>query len=261
MSPKISVLTIVQGRKPLLENLLQALRGQLMPPDEVVIAYMQPDPFELPDKLPFEVRICFAEDGHMPVADAWKRAAETATGDVLIYLDPDCIPAPSLVMAYALELQETDGCLIGDVLDLPGGAAEGADAAALERAGERPADRPAPPATGLSPEPDYDMFQGQTVALRRATLTRCAGPGALASGFGRQGADLARKLEAAGVQLYHCAGARAYRQLRSGGRTRLNRLGGTAALGRDGERTGDRPRRPAAGEAGAASVPKTRLYS
>ena len=209
---KISVLTIVRGRESHLANLVDALAGQIMPPDELVIAYMQDEPHALPEGLPFEVRICFSTGDPMPLAGARNCAAQAASGDTLIFLDVDCIPSPSLVMAYALALRDHDACLMGDVLYLPEGATRGADARALDAAGRRHPSKPAPPETGAVPEPDYGELWGLSFALRRDTFERCGGLDERFEGYGAEETDFARTLEASRVPLMRIGGARAYHQ-------------------------------------------------
>ena len=209
---RISVCTIVRGRAAHLANLIDGLRGQLVPPDELVIAYMQPDAHPLPDDLPFEVRVVFCDDDPMPLAAARNAAAGAATGDVLIFLDVDCVPSPALVMAYALALQDTDGCLMGEVFYLPEGATSGASAAALDRAGTRHPSKPVPPETGLMPEPDHGELWGLSFALRADTFAGLGGLDERFTGYGAEETDFARKLAAADVPLYRCGGARAYHQ-------------------------------------------------
>ena len=211
---KVSVLTLVRGRESHLANLIDALAGQILPPDELVIAYMQDTPHPLPDGLPFEVRICFAaaDDEPMPLAAARNCAAHAATGDMLIFLDVDCVPSPSLVLAYALGLREHDACLMGDVLYLPEGATRGADAQRLDELGVRHPAKPAPPETGARIEPDYGELWGLSFALRRDAFERCGGLDERFVGYGAEETDFARTLEAAGVPLMRIGGARAYHQ-------------------------------------------------
>ena len=210
--PRVSVLTIVRGRQRHLANLVEGLRRQAVPPDELVIAYMQPEPHPLPDGLPFEVRQVIRDGDPMPLAGARNAAAGAARGDALIFLDVDCIPSPPLVASYARALTEVDGCLMGDVLYLPEGGANDLDPARLDAVGTRHPAKPAPPANGLVPEPDHGELWGLSFALRAATFARVGGLDERFVGYGAEETDFARKLEAANVPLYRCADARAYHQ-------------------------------------------------
>ena len=209
---RVSVLTIVRGREGHLANLIEGLRGQLMPPDELVVAYMQAEPHAVPADLPFEVRTTFCEGEPMPLAAARNCAAAAATGDVLVFLDVDCVPSPSLVMAYALAMQEADGCAMGEVFYLPEGATDGADAGQLDAAGTRHPSKPLPPQTGLVPEPNYGELWGLSFAMRADTFAALGGLDERFVGYGAEETDFARQLEAAGIPLLRLGGARAYHQ-------------------------------------------------
>ncbi len=96
-APTPSVLTLVRGRADRLRNLMRGLARQTLPPRELVIAWMQPDPEpDLPDP-GCPVRHLHVPGEPMPLAAARNRAAEAATADLLLFLDVDCIPSPGLV--------------------------------------------------------------------------------------------------------------------------------------------------------------------
>ena len=57
----------------------------------------------------------------MPLAAARNRAAAAASGELLVFLDVDCIPSPTLVARYAATAVAPGGFL-GEVLYLPAGA-------------------------------------------------------------------------------------------------------------------------------------------
>ena len=202
----------MRGRAGHLANLIEGLRGQILPPDELVIAYMQAEPHAVPDDLPFAVRAVFCAGDPMPLAAARNRAAEAATGGALVFLDVDCVPSPSLVLAYATGLREADACLMGEVFYLPEGATDGADARALDAVGTRHPSKPLPPEAGLVAEPDYGELWGLSFAMRAGTFAGLGGLDERFVGYGAEETDFARKLEAAGIPLCRCGGARAYHQ-------------------------------------------------
>ncbi|WP_238258633.1 glycosyltransferase, partial [Methylorubrum podarium] len=95
------MLTLVRGRADRLRNVMRGLARQTVPPRELVIAWMQPDRApDLPDP-GCPVRHLHVPGEPMPLAAARNRAAAAAAGDVLVFLDVDCIPGPTLVAAYA----------------------------------------------------------------------------------------------------------------------------------------------------------------
>ncbi|SOR26740.1 Putative sugar transferase (fragment) [Methylorubrum extorquens] len=99
--PAPSVLTLVRGRADRLRNLMRGLARQTLRPRELVIAWMQPEPApDLPDP---GCPVCHLHvpGEPMPLAAARNRAAAAASGNLLVFLDVDCIPGPTLVAAYA----------------------------------------------------------------------------------------------------------------------------------------------------------------
>ena len=74
------MLTLVRGRTDRLRNLMRGLARQTVPPRELVIAWMQPEPApDLPDP-GCPVRHLFVAGEPMPLAAARNRAAEAAAG-------------------------------------------------------------------------------------------------------------------------------------------------------------------------------------
>ncbi|MBK3421068.1 glycosyltransferase, partial [Methylobacterium sp. IIF4SW-B5] len=125
----VSVLTLVRGRADRLRYLMRGLARQTAPPRELVIAWMQPEAEpDLPD-LGCPVSHLHVPGEPMPLAAARNRAAEAACGDLLVFLDVDCIPSRGLVAAYAAAAARADGLFLGEVLYLPPGGLPAASAA------------------------------------------------------------------------------------------------------------------------------------
>lgn len=179
-------------------------------PDELVIAAMQPDP--PPIEAPFPVRIVHVTGDRLPLAAARNAAVGAATGDGLVFLDVDCIPAPELVARYAACLADTDGCFMGEVGYLPFVPTLPLDMAAIAAAGVRHPAKPAPPAYGISAEPDHGELWGLSFALSRGAFERAGGFDERYVGYGGEETDFAWRLHAAGVPLYRTAGALALHQ-------------------------------------------------
>ena len=211
-APSASVLTLVRGRADRLRNLMAGLARQTVRPCELVIAWMQPEPApDLPDP-GCPVRHLHVPGEPMPLAAARNRAAEAATGDVLIFLDVDCIPAPSLVAAYGRAAAETDGLFLGEVLYLPPAIDAAPDHAALDRLGRAHPARPRPPETGLRREPDPGQLWGLSFALPARYWRAVGGMDEAYAGYGGEETDLATRLAAAGLPVFWVADARAYHQ-------------------------------------------------
>ncbi|MCJ2094251.1 galactosyltransferase-related protein [Methylobacterium sp. J-072] len=215
--PSASVLTLVRGRAGCLRNLMRGLARQTVPPRELVIAWMQPEPAPgLPDP-GCPVRHLHVPGEPMPLAAARNRAAEAAAGDLLIFLDVDCIPAAGLVGAYAAAASGAEGLFLGEVLYLPPKAGPDLDDArldepALDRLGRPHPARPPVPETGLRREPDPGQLWGLSFALHAQAWRSVGGMDEEFAGYGGEETDFAARLAATGLPTYWAAGARAYHQ-------------------------------------------------
>ncbi|WP_316799579.1 galactosyltransferase-related protein [Pedobacter frigidisoli] len=100
MGLKVSVLTLVKGRAKALENMIAGLLANSVFPDELIIVLINECARILP-KTPFPVKQVLLKHEHeLPLAAARNIAANNALGDLLIFLDVDCIPAQDLVATY-----------------------------------------------------------------------------------------------------------------------------------------------------------------
>ncbi|SHI77888.1 Glycosyltransferase, GT2 family [Aureimonas altamirensis DSM 21988] len=209
-----SVLTLVRGRHASLGNLLQGIAAQSVRPKELIIAYMQPEPFAgLPDP-GCPVRNLVVPGEPMPLALARNAAAKAAQSELLIFLDVDCIASPGLVASYlAAAEQNAEGVFLGEVLYLPQGAVDGGiDYAKLDLFGRRHPAKPAMPDKGVRREPDHGELWGLSFAIRRASWDRIGGMDESFVGYGGEETDFALRLAQAGIPLFWTADARAYHQ-------------------------------------------------
>ncbi len=204
----ISVCTLVRGRTAHLARLLEGIAAQTRRPDEVVIAYMQPDaPTGLPDP-GVPVRAVFVHGDPMPLARARNEAAATARGDTLIFLDVDCVPAPSLVARYAEVLAAAPGVYLGEVRYLPAGATPDRFDAVARR---HPA-KPALAGDEVRPVPSHGELWGLSFALPRSAWDAAGGMDEGYVGYGGEETDFAWRLAAAGVPMAWVGGAIAWHQ-------------------------------------------------
>ncbi|MFC6790089.1 glycosyltransferase family 2 protein [Methylobacterium komagatae] len=204
-----SVLTLVRGRADRLRNLMRGLAAQTVRPRELVIAWMQPEPApDLPDA-GCPVRHILVPGEAMPLAAARNRAASAASADLLVFLDVDCIPSPTLIAAYAQAAAAARGLFLGEVRYLPQGPV---DLAALDRLSEAHPARPTPPDSGLRREPDAGQLWGLSFALSAADWRAVGGMDETYTGYGGEETDFAARLAATGLPTYWVAGARAYHQ-------------------------------------------------
>ncbi|MBD8554362.1 glycosyltransferase [Rhizobium sp. CFBP 8762] len=208
-----SILTLVRGREQHLRNLMESLAHQTVQPLELVIAWMQDEPFANLPKLDCPVRHIFVAGEPMPLAKARNAAAVAALGDTLIFLDVDCIASPTLVEAFTNAAAREDGVFLGEVLYLPAGVANtGVDYALFDQQGVRHPAKPAPPETGICAEPDHGELWGLSFAIRAATWRALGGMDEAYVGYGGEETDFAAKLKENGIPLYWTGHARAYHQ-------------------------------------------------
>ena len=117
----VSVATIAYGRTAHLANMILGLERQTHLPIELVVATKHAD---APDLLSssFPIRHVRVDGVALPLSAARNAAAATAQGNILVFLDVDCIPARGLCAQYAEALQAFDGVAMGEVI--PGGRCE-----------------------------------------------------------------------------------------------------------------------------------------
>ncbi|KAF0676012.1 glycosyltransferase family 2 protein [Profundibacterium mesophilum] len=213
----VSVLTIASGRAAHLANVIRGLDKQMQPPLELVIGVMQEELYEgLPETgFPIrQVRVPGASRGRdLPLAAARNAAAAAARGEVLAFLDIDCIPAPSLVADYARHAAPGAGLMMGEVMYLPGGALDdGIDYAAFDAICQRHSDRRAAPAEGTEPCNDYRCFWSLNFALHAEDYAASGGFDERFRGYGGEDTDFGKTLSMRGIAINWMARGRVYHQ-------------------------------------------------
>lgn len=210
----VSVLTLVRGRRPQLRNLVTGLAESEESPRELVIAAMDDlSPAELPDA-PFPLRIVrVPQPGSvLPLAAARNAAAEAARGEVLLFLDVDCVPHPALCTVLAKAARDTGGVVMGEVYYLPEGALDAPwRAADLHARAEHHPRRPTLAEGEVRPAPNYALLWSLCIAMTRDTYARSGGFDVAYPGYGAEDTDFAFALEARGIP-FHLVGAYAYHQ-------------------------------------------------
>ena len=210
---KASVLTLVRGREAHLHRMIEGLKRQTELPGELVIAFMQPRPMRDLPETPFPVRVVVVDRNYLPLAESRNAAARSATYRDLVFLDVDCIPAPTLVESYMNGLKATDHAVLqGEVRYLPALDESVFDYEMFDAAGEPHPSRPAIPKKGLLEEPDMGMLWGLNFALQRRLFLKVGGLDERFVGYGGEETDFARGLAEQGARLMWCGGARAYHQ-------------------------------------------------
>ena len=208
----VSVCTLAHGREGHLANLVRGLALSEFKPDELVVAVLQRDLYELPDA-PFPIRQIRLGDDDLCLAAARNRAASEAAGDLLVFLDVDCIPHPQLIGDYVGAAAATGGLLMGEVAYLPKGATRGGvDFALFEQLGVKHSERPGPPETPLKACQDYRCFWSLNFAMSAADFAKTGGFDEKFSGYGGEDTDFGRVCDAAGLDLWWVRGAKAFHQ-------------------------------------------------
>ncbi|MBU2956051.1 galactosyltransferase-related protein [Paracoccus sp. 1_MG-2023] len=211
----VSALTIAAGRSEHLANVVRGFDAQTTPPAELVIAVMQPEPYADLPEVSFPVRQIMipVADGNLPLAAARNTAARQAVGDVLVFVDVDCIPAPGLIAEYAAAAEPGQGLLMGEVMYLPDQAErDGIDYALFDRLGVRHSDRQAPPPEGKRECNDYRCFWSLNFAIHRQDWDEAGGFDEGYVGYGGEDTDFGRILHEKGIAIWWLKGARVYHQ-------------------------------------------------
>ena len=206
------MLTLVRGRRAQLARLLAALAAQTAPDFELVIAYMQAEPPTLGPMATRHVKTVPVPGEPLPLAAARNAAARAATGDHLIFLDVDCIPAPTLVAAYRAGLAAYDACLLGTVRYLPETVAPDHGFDDLQRYALRHPARPVLGPAECRVETDPTRLWGLSFALPRARFMAAGGFDAGYTGYGGEETDFALRLAHRGTAFYWLGAAQAIHQ-------------------------------------------------
>ncbi|HEY0279162.1 MAG TPA: glycosyltransferase family 2 protein [Solirubrobacterales bacterium] len=230
----VSVLVPVRGRIAHLANLVDGLdRAADAPRFELLVGWMggeDPRP-TLERARRFAAAAVPITGEKLPLAAARNRLAEAAGGEILVFLDVDCIPSWALIPRFAAALCDHDALAVGEARYLPRGfVAQGADERLLRRAARRRPERaalfPAPGEVRLGDE--HELFWSLAFAARRSTFReRIGGFDEAYRGYGIEDTDLAMRAAAAAVPLAWVGDATAFHQ--SHPPTRL-RPDGAAAL-------------------------------
>jgi N-terminal domain of galactosyltransferase len=216
---EISVLTPVRDRTDHLISLVDGLNRAVHAPEfELLVGWMGgADPGPALDRARgFEAEAITVDGEELPLARARNKLAAAARGDILVFLDVDCVPSRSLLATYAATLADQDALGIGEVHYLPGGfRGDGAPEAALHRAAApHPGRVDLFPARGAARVDNrHELFWSLSFAVRRATFRRRIGGFDEAyRGYGIEDTDFAMRAARAAVPLAWVGGALAFHQ-------------------------------------------------
>lgn len=106
---RTSVITLNKGRRAHLLRLLEGL-GRGDHPAECVVVEMGGDDAPLPDH-GFPVRRVLLDGDGLPLAAARNAGRRAASGEILVFLDVDCIPSADLVAGLGACAAEHDALI------------------------------------------------------------------------------------------------------------------------------------------------------
>lgn len=212
---KLSVLTLTRNRTSHLRNLLKGLAHSSQLPDECIVVHMNEEPAELVEDLPFP---CYqhaynSDVSPLPLPRARNFAAEKATGDILLFLDVDCIPASVMVEAYGRASDQTaESITMGSVRYLQQTIIENWTEPALLSQSKPHPKRNISPVTPLVIEPDYGLFWSLSFCLHHNLFEQLGGFSECYPSYGAEDTDFAWKARARGIPLLWVPDALSFHQ-------------------------------------------------
>lgn len=217
----VAVLTIVHGRHDHLAELLAGCDRSDRRPDLVVVAAMDDPTIETQVRHNPLRTVVLHVDRHplgLPLAAARNAAADAALGcgaDVLIFLDVDCIPSPSLIARYAevvtTRKQPRPWVAAGEVAYLPP-SSRGYRPDELDELAEPHPSRPVLDPGRVEPADELDLFWSLSFATSARSWRSLGGFHPDYIGYGGEDTDFAMRIGQSGGELVWVGGARAYHQ-------------------------------------------------
>ncbi|MEU6388462.1 galactosyltransferase-related protein [Streptomyces sp. NPDC046939] len=212
-----AVITLAAGRHPHLLLQQDGLARGVRTPDQYVVVSMA-DPGIGPllaGRTPAaQVVTLSLADGRLPLAAARNEGAARALAggaELLVFLDVDCVPGPTLLDTYA-RVAEDGALLCGTVAYLPPPPPGGYRLDDLDRLAPPHPARPAPPAGQVERGGDPHLFWSLSFALTARTWRRIGGFCEDYTGYGGEDTDFAATAARRGVDLWWVGGAPAHHQ-------------------------------------------------
>lgn len=220
----ISICTIYAKRELHLNNLILGL-SHTSSFQELVIVTMNDELPQLPQaNFPIKTAAINNDSGFLPLAAARNQCAEIATGEILIYLDVDCIAHPNLVEIFNYHLQREEAIYQGSVRYLASNWQPNnwtynslqKQSSFHKLQGEEVIDRD----KTLHP---YELFWSLCFGIRKKTFIDLGGFDANFQGYGGEDTDFAFSARSQSLPLYKVS-ALAYHQFHPSYNPPLNHL-------------------------------------
>lgn len=200
-----SVLVLTGGRDAHLARVLTGLERADPRPDEVVVVFMNQPDGAVPATGLTVVTGHVDHPGHLPLAAARNYAARLASGDVLVFLDVDCIPAAGAVGALADTVRRRPGSVVMGTPRylVPGWAARSGtpDVPDDGRLSELSVPHPARAHLGEGPSEQWHLVWTLVLALATGDMDRLGGFDEGFAGYGAEDTDFAFRARDAGLAL------------------------------------------------------------
>lgn len=213
---RTAVVTLVSGRHEHLARQHRALALSLRPADDYIVVAMD-DPelhYWQPSTRPWPQVVALDAPGRLPLAAARNLGARRAIergAELLVFLDVDCLPEPSLVGRYADAAgTRPDALLTGAVGYLPEGV-DYANPAVFESAAGFHGFRPRPADATLE-EGAHELFWSLSFAATSAVWQTIGGFDEAYTGYGGEDTDFALTARQHGVPVVWVGGATAFHQ-------------------------------------------------
>ncbi|KPQ32051.1 MAG: putative glycosyltransferase [Phormidesmis priestleyi Ana] len=211
---KISVLTLTRNRTDHLQNLLKGLALSSRLPDECIVIHMN-EPAEVLGDWPFPCEHSTYEnsDALLPLPKARNAAAHRASGNLLLFLDVDCIPAEKMVAEYEKACEERpDAIAMGNVHYLSKKITIDWTEDSLKTKSAPHPKRDITQTASLAKEENYGLFWSLSFAISRSLFEQLDGFSERYSNYGAEDTDFAWKARAAGIDLCWVPKALAFHQ-------------------------------------------------
>jgi len=208
----ISVLTLVKNRPGHLAQTIEGLRRSEVAPMELIIVDMASDPPVAAMETPFPIKIVRLETPGLPLAAARNAAARTARGELLLFLDVDCIPMRGLIEAISRACVGRDALICAPVRYLGPEDARGdwEETDLFSRSSGHPVRDF--PATGLREEDNPGLFWSLVFAIRRDTFFKLGGFDEAFTGYGAEDTDFGFRAKTARLPLLFMGGPGVFHQ-------------------------------------------------